>query len=159
MCRTAVQSLHLLPVPVQIVAKPRIPFVQKQMWLRDILLTTQKVMVISRFGRVLESLARTWTAHETFYGIGEWPHFACAPRAIWCAPLEVLYSNLDITTLVDTVVLLEPYPKEHSISFLVHRMFSFALVKPRFVMLRLDGGLDDVVPPEASEAELLALLQ
>jgi len=159
LCRGPVDRVNRLPVPVRALQKPRIPFVQKQRALRQLLLGVQKAIVISRHMDVVVSLTRQWHDHDTFFGADELMAFNGAVRGVWCLHVRDVEYNMDVTALVDLVVVLEPYPAQHTISQAINRMFTFALQPPVFAVLRCNVDVEAIIPAEARVTDMLAVLQ
>lgn len=158
LCRQDVYPVAMLPVPARMLSKSRIPFVQKQLALRDLLLRYGKIIVVSRFDMVLHTLARIWTAHDTFYGNNDVDAFNAAARGVWFVPHVTLTSNLDLTTFVDAVVFLEKYPDHHQCLQMAQRLFSFAMVMPALYMLSCAVDVENVVPEESNVFDLVSVL-
>jgi hypothetical protein len=159
LCRGEVEPLRLIPVQADMIDQARVPFVQKQLKIMELLQSVNKAIVVSRHSAILESLARTWERHPTFYSNSEFCTFQSATRGIWFAPINVLYRNYDVNTTIDLVLCLEPYALTHAVVYSVQRMFTFQPVQPTFAMVASDADVDKIVPEINVVGHMWSLLQ
>lgn len=142
LCRGEVRPLKSIPIPSRTEVMPRIPFVQKQIALFNLLKSAQKSIVVSRHTRVLESMARTWQVHSTFFGSSEISGFDASQTGVWFVSPGVVDSHLDLMNPVDMVVCLEPYVMDDPMLYAIYRFFTFHKTKPSYVMLQLDTDME-----------------
>ena len=159
LCRATSTPLTMTTQQVNMSVIRRVPFVQKQLKIREVLLSYNKIIVISRHNAILETLARTWAPHPTFYATAEFMRFNRATRGIWFSPLNVLYRNYEVDAPVDLVLCLEPYSLTHAVVYSVYRLFSFVPTKPVLMMLQSDADVDAIMPEENAISHMWGILQ
>lgn len=158
LCRQETAPVTMEHVKSRLYCKPRIPFVQKQSALRELLLHAGKVIVVSRFDAVLQLLSRAWSAHTVFYGVNDIANFDSEARGVLFLPATSLPSNMDIKCCVDKVIILEKYLISQSVVHMVNRFFTFAPVRPELIMLSCDVDVENIVLEDAKIFELVSVL-
>lgn len=155
LCRGELDPLQICKAYTDPVLKRRMPFVQKQLYVREQILAASKVIVLSRYVDVLVSMSRNWHAHPVYYGTADVSHFDQDGRGVWFLHWDMLNDLPDLKAIVDLVLILE----HTAHTALLDRLFTFAPVKPNIKMVQLKCPGDMLDPAKASGLALISTFQ